>query len=63
MLAFSDASCYQLLGEITSTFDHPEAVTLGECKLIDEIMIGEDKLIRFSGPKSGDACRLVNLPV
>merc|ERR1711918_178766 len=31
-------------GEIASTFDHPELVTLGECDLIEEIMIGEDKL-------------------
>ena len=25
----------------------------GECSLIDEIMVGEDRLIRFSGCKSG----------
>lgn len=46
-------------GEITSTFDHPEKVTLGECKLIEEIIIGEDRLIRFSGVKSGAACTVV----
>merc|ERR1719231_2160865 len=46
-------------GEIVSTFDQPDAVTLGECKLIEEIMIGEDKLIRFSGVKSGEACTIV----
>jgi len=45
--------------EICSTFDHPELVTLGSCDLIDEIMIGEDKLIRFSGCKSGEACTIV----
>ena len=28
-------------GEIASTFDHPELTTLGECDLIEEIMIGE----------------------
>ena len=32
-----------------STFGHPEKVRLGSCKLIEEVMIGEDKLIRFSG--------------
>jgi hypothetical protein len=26
-------------GEIASTFDHPELVSLGECDLIDEIMV------------------------
>lgn len=31
-------------GEIASTFDHPELVKLGTCKLIEEIMIGEDKV-------------------
>jgi T-complex protein 1 subunit beta len=42
-------------GEITSTFDHPGEVKLGSCKLIEETMIGEDKLIHFSG-----ACRMVD---
>eukprot|EP01006_Ploeotia_vitrea_P027844 TRINITY_DN60624_c0_g2_i1.p1 TRINITY_DN60624_c0_g2~~TRINITY_DN60624_c0_g2_i1.p1 ORF type:complete len:549 (-),score=49.60 TRINITY_DN60624_c0_g2_i1:108-1754(-) len=46
-------------GEITSTFDKPELVQLGECKLIDEIMIGEEKLMRFSGCKAGHACSVV----
>ena len=31
-------------GEIASTFDHPELVQLGRCELIEEIMIGEDKV-------------------
>ena len=35
--------------EIVSTFDQPEKVTLGNCKLIEEIIIGEDKLLKFSG--------------
>ena len=46
-------------GEIASTFDRPDLVALGECKLIDEIMIGEDRLIRFSGCKSGAACSII----
>lgn len=46
-------------GEIASTFDHPELVSLGECALIDEIMVGEDRLIRFSGCKSGAACSVI----
>jgi len=46
-------------GEIASTFDHPELTMLGECKLIEEIMIGEDRLISFSGCKSNAACTLV----
>ena len=46
-------------GEIASTFDRPDLVSLGECKLIDEIMVGEDKLIRFSGCKSGEACSVI----
>ena len=32
---------------------------LGECERIDEVMIGEDKMIRFSGCKGGAACTLV----
>ncbi|XP_061570073.1 T-complex protein 1 subunit beta [Cololabis saira] len=46
-------------GEITSTFDHPELVKLGHCKLIEEVMIGEDLLIRFSGVAMGEACTVV----
>ncbi|KAF3677626.1 hypothetical protein P3S67_007530 [Capsicum chacoense] len=45
-------------GEIASTFDNPESVKLGHCKLIEEIMIGEDKLIHFSGVELGQACTI-----
>src|ERR1700727_2122608 len=31
-------------GEITSTFERPDLVKLGRCELIEEIMIGEDKV-------------------
>ena len=31
-------------GEIVSTFDAPEKVKLGHCDLIEEVMIGEDKV-------------------
>merc|ERR1712048_1408475 len=33
-------------GEITSTFDTPENVRLGECKSIEEVMIGQDQLLK-----------------
>ena len=46
-------------GEIASTFDHPELVKLGHCDLIEEIIIGEDKLIKFSGVAAGEACTIV----
>jgi T-complex protein 1 subunit beta len=46
-------------GEIVSTFDHPELVKLGHCKLIEEVIIGEDKVIRFSGCAAGEACSIV----
>ncbi|KAJ3060942.1 T-complex protein 1 subunit beta [Podochytrium sp. JEL0797] len=46
-------------GEIASTFDHPELVKLGSCKLIEEVIIGEDRLIKFSGVASGQACTVV----
>lgn len=46
-------------GEIVSTFEHPELVRLGHAKLIEEVMIGEDRVIRFSGVKSGAACTIV----
>ena len=34
-------------GEIVSTFDAPEKVKLGWCDLIEEIIIGEDKVRAF----------------
>lgn len=46
-------------GEIASTFDNPESVKLGHCKVIEEIMIGEDRLIHFSGVAMGQACTIV----
>ena len=46
-------------GEVVSTFDHPELVTMGECDVIEEIMIGEDKVLRLGGCKTGEACTIV----
>lgn len=47
--------------EILSTFDSPERSeqVLGFCSRIEEIMIGEDKLIRFGGCKVGEASTIV----
>uniref|UniRef100_A0A2K5QGB8 Uncharacterized protein n=1 Tax=Cebus imitator TaxID=2715852 RepID=A0A2K5QGB8_CEBIM len=58
---FAGVECLVLVtgGEIASTFDHPELVKLGSCKLIEEVMIGEDKLIHFSGVALGEACTIV----
>jgi len=46
-------------GEIVSTFDSPGSVKIGTCDLIEEIMIGEDKLLKFSGVAAGEACTIV----
>eukprot|EP00435_Cladocopium_sp_Y103_P019654 s3378_g4.t1 len=45
--------------DIASTFDNPELTVLGSCKRIEEIMIGEDKVIKFSGCSKGEACTIV----
>lgn len=45
--------------EIVSTFNKPESVKIGKCKVIEEIMIGEDRLLRFSGVQAGEACTVV----
>jgi len=50
---------YVLGGEIISSFDHPELAKLGRCDLIEEDMIGEEKVIRFTGPALGEACTIV----
>ena len=46
-------------GEIASTFDHPEQVKLGGCDQIEEVIVGEDTLIKFSGVAAGQACTIV----
>eukprot|EP00923_Selenidium_pygospionis_P000832 GHVN01001290.1.p1 GENE.GHVN01001290.1~~GHVN01001290.1.p1 ORF type:complete len:531 (+),score=58.28 GHVN01001290.1:210-1802(+) len=45
--------------DIVSTFDNPKQTKLGFCKSIEEIMIGEDKVIRFSGCEKNEACTIV----
>lgn len=46
-------------GQIASNFDHPETAVLGHCDLIEEITIGEDRLVRFSGGNASAACTVV----
>ena len=46
-------------GEILSTFDNPNPAVLGTCEKVEEIMIGEDKVIKFSGCKNKKACSIV----
>ena len=45
--------------EIVSTFDHPELVKLGSCASVEEIMIGEDKLLKFTGCAKNEACTII----
>lgn len=46
-------------GEIASTFDNPELVKLGKCDVIEQVMIGEDILLRFGGVAMGEACTII----
>lgn len=46
-------------GEVVSTFDNTENVKLGYCKSIEEIMIGESSMLKFSGCKANEACTIV----
>jgi T-complex protein 1 subunit beta len=45
--------------EILSTFDDPSSEVLGSCESISEIMIGEDKMIKFSGCQRNEACSII----
>jgi T-complex protein 1 subunit beta len=45
--------------DIVSTFDTPDMVKLGTCDVIQEIMLGEDKVTQFKGCKQGQACSIV----
>jgi T-complex protein 1 subunit beta len=45
--------------DILSTFENLEGTRLGSCTKVEEIMIGEDKVIVFSGTAAGEACSIV----
>lgn len=45
--------------EILSTFDDPKPEVLGSCASIEEVMIGEDKMIKFAGCQRNEACSIV----
>jgi len=45
--------------EILSTFDKVDPEVLGSCAQIEEMMIGEDKVIKFSGCHQNAACTIV----
>jgi len=45
--------------DIVSTFDNPEKTKLGFAECVEEMIIGEDKVIKFSGCSRGEACSIV----
>jgi len=45
--------------DILSTFEDHEGAVLGTCGVIEEIMIGEDKVVQFSGCQRNEACTIV----
>ena len=45
--------------DILSTFDLPNPDVLGSCGTIEEMMIGEDKVIKFSGCGAREACSII----
>merc|ERR1711915_842021 len=46
-------------GEIVSTFGNPEKVKIGKCDLIEQVQIGGETLLKFSGVPLGEACSVV----
>ncbi|EDS38560.1 chaperonin [Culex quinquefasciatus] len=46
-------------GEYEGKVDNPDQVRLDRCDLIEQVMIGEDTLLRFSGVLLGEACTVV----
>jgi T-complex protein 1 subunit beta len=45
--------------DILSTFDDPKSDCLGSCALVEEVMIGEDIVIKFAGCARNEACSIV----
>merc|ERR1712002_1443233 len=46
-------------GEIVSTFGNPEKVKIGKCDLIEQVQIGDETLLKFTGVPLGEACSIV----
>merc|ERR1712203_282754 len=46
-------------GEIVSTFGKPELVKIGSCELIEQISIGDEIVLKFSGVPIGQAFSIV----
>lgn len=47
--------------DVVSTFDKPGLVTLGTCDLVEEVVVGDSTMLRFSGfgEGKGQACTVV----
>lgn len=45
--------------EIVSTFDIPSKIKLGKCKIVEEILVGDETMIRFGGCPNGDLCTII----
>lgn len=45
--------------EVVSTFDEPSKIKLGKCKIVEEILVGNETMIRFGGCPSDGACTIV----
>jgi T-complex protein 1 subunit beta len=45
--------------QILSTFDEPNPEVLGSCVAVEEVMIGEDTVIKFSGCAKNEACTII----
>jgi T-complex protein 1 subunit beta len=46
-------------GEIASTFDDPGSLKLGTAAVVEEIMVGDDRMMHFSGCALNEACSIV----
>uniref|UniRef100_A0A1B0FQ40 Uncharacterized protein n=1 Tax=Glossina morsitans morsitans TaxID=37546 RepID=A0A1B0FQ40_GLOMM len=58
---FDGVECLALVtgDEIVPTFDNPSLINLDECELLEQVTIGENTLLCFSGVKSGEGCTIV----
>ena len=45
--------------EIVSTFDEPSKIKIGNCKIVEEIIIGDEIMVRFGKCSNANACTLI----
>lgn len=48
-----------LKAQLLNTFENPNPESLGTCEVMEEILLGDERAIKFTGCPGGKACTMV----